>query len=69
MKPELLARLLARIDRLERLLARMYRRQDCGFEATELLNQLQDECRLYGRPDESQHLDAAERMIEESNRE
>jgi hypothetical protein len=47
----------------------MYRRQDCGFEATELLNQLQDECRLYGRPDESQHLDAAERMIEESNRE
>lgn len=68
MNEQLLAMLLARIDRLERLLYKTYRHSGCADEMEQLGYQLYQE-RRENVPDESEHRKAARNMIEATNRE
>ena len=65
MNETILAMLLARIDRLERLLHSVYRHRDCKDEMEQLSHQLYAECREWMQ-DQSSYLEAAKRMIEET---
>ena len=63
MNETILAMLLARIDRLERLLHRTYRHLDCDQEMEQLYHQLYNESREWAQ-DESTYLETAKRLIE-----
>lgn len=64
MNAELLAILIARLDRLERLVARIYEHDDVSAEMNMLIVQLSDECRRYRIPDSDEHIGAARNMID-----
>lgn len=67
MNPELLAMLLARIDRLERIVCLMYDRNGAASDPMHCLRaQLVNEDRLYGPVEDARHRDAAVRMILEA---
>lgn len=65
MNTELLAALLARIDRLERLLCQNIDHRSAGWEFSCLRNQLYDECRMDSQPSDDDHRAAAARMLEQ----